>query len=107
MVGHTHEDIDALFGNFGKWLKRNNAMTVEGIIDIRQLSHCFCCIELVIGCKAANQNVHNVFELKEMYDVKGWLLPVTQELHNHSNPHIFRFALHTCIQMVHNIFFAS
>ena len=30
MVGHTHEDIDALFGNIGKWLRRNNALTVPG-----------------------------------------------------------------------------
>ena len=30
MVGHTHEDIDALFGNIGKWLKKNNALTVPG-----------------------------------------------------------------------------
>ena len=44
-----------------------------------------------MGCKEANKNVREVFVLKEMYDVKGWLLPVTDELHNHSNPHIFRF----------------
>ena len=31
MVGHTHEDIDALFGNISKWLKRNDALTVPGI----------------------------------------------------------------------------
>ena len=30
MVGHTHEDVDALFGNIGKWLKKNNALTVPG-----------------------------------------------------------------------------
>lgn len=30
MVGHTHEDIDALFGNIGKWLKKNDALTVPG-----------------------------------------------------------------------------
>ena len=97
MLGHTHEDIDTLFGNFCKWLKRNNAMTVEGILDIRQLSHCFCCIELVICGKTAHQNVLNVLELKEMYDVKSWLLP---------NPHIFKFALHTCIRMVDTISFS-
>ena len=30
MVGHTHEDVDALFGNISKWLKRNDALTVPG-----------------------------------------------------------------------------
>lgn len=30
MVGHTHEDIDALFGNISKWLKRNDAFIIPG-----------------------------------------------------------------------------
>ena len=30
MVGHTHEDIDALFGNISTWLKRNDALTIPG-----------------------------------------------------------------------------
>ncbi|KAL5509184.1 hypothetical protein EMCRGX_G004502 [Ephydatia muelleri] len=30
MVGHTHEDVDAMFGNFGKWLRIHNAYTVPG-----------------------------------------------------------------------------
>ena len=30
MVGHTHEDIDALFGNISQWLKRNDAFTLHG-----------------------------------------------------------------------------
>lgn len=33
MVGHTHEDIDAMFGNFGQWLKRNDAATIPGEIN--------------------------------------------------------------------------
>ena len=34
MVGHTHEDIDAVFGNIGKWLKKNNALIVPGKRDL-------------------------------------------------------------------------
>ena len=30
MVGHTHEDVDAMFENFGKWLWKHNAHTVPG-----------------------------------------------------------------------------
>lgn len=30
MVGHTHEDVDALFGTFSHWLKRNDAATIPG-----------------------------------------------------------------------------
>ncbi|KAL5491380.1 hypothetical protein EMCRGX_G016659 [Ephydatia muelleri] len=33
VVGHTHKDIDALFGNIGKWLKKNNALTVPELIE--------------------------------------------------------------------------
>lgn len=43
------------------------------------------------GCKEANKSVRDVVMLKEMYDVKDWLTPAMQQLHNHSNPHIFRF----------------
>lgn len=32
MVGHTHEDVDALFGNISQWLKRNDAFTLTGIL---------------------------------------------------------------------------
>jgi hypothetical protein len=76
MVGHTHEDIDALFGNISKWLKRNNALTVP---------------EFISGCKQANRLVQDVIVLHNLFDVKSWLLPNTEELHNHSHPHIFRF----------------
>ncbi|KAL5514930.1 hypothetical protein EMCRGX_G000014 [Ephydatia muelleri] len=68
--------IDALFGNIGKWLKKNNALTVTDLLD---------------GCKQANKMVQEAVPLSQMMDVKTWLLPHTEELHNHSNPHIFKF----------------
>ncbi len=33
MVGHTHEDIDALFGRISMWLRKHDALTVPGNID--------------------------------------------------------------------------
>ena len=32
----------------------------------------------------------NVIVLEEMFDIKQWLLPFVEQLHNHSNPHVFR-----------------
>ena len=30
MVGHTHEDIDALFGHVSMWLRKHDALTLPG-----------------------------------------------------------------------------
>lgn len=30
MVGHTHEDVDALFGHISVWLKKHDALTLPG-----------------------------------------------------------------------------
>ena len=30
MVGHTHEDIDALFGHISMWLRKHDALTLPG-----------------------------------------------------------------------------
>ena len=49
---------------------------------------------LVLGCKEVNQTVHDVFVLDSMYDVKSWILPVANQLHDHSYPHIFRYCPH-------------
>ncbi len=43
------------------------------------------------GCRQANKNVHNTVVLGEMFDVKTWMSPVMEGVHNHSNPHIFKF----------------
>ena len=48
-------------------------------------------LDLLDGCKQANKMVQEAVPLSQMMDVKTWLLPHTEELHNHSNPHIFKF----------------
>ena len=47
--------------------------------------------ELLYGCKESNKLVKEAIPLKMLMDIKSWLLPHTEELHNHSNPHIFLF----------------
>ena len=49
--------------------------------------------DLFSGLKEANQSVKEVIQLGRMYDVKSWIDPVLEKLHNHSNPHIFKFLL--------------
>ena len=98
MVGHTHEDIDALFGNIGKWLKKNNALTVPGKKFLKIFCHLLdhtLYTDLLSGCKEADKMIKEAVCLQKMVDVKSWLLPNTEELHNHSNPHIFRFYRNT------------
>ncbi len=34
MKGHTHEDIDAVFGNIRTWLQKNDARTLAGIMSV-------------------------------------------------------------------------
>ena len=93
MVGHTHEDIDALFGNLGKWLRKHNALTVPGIFmylyDVSLLY--YLPLALLQGCRECNKGVKICSIIKEVMDVKAWLLPCTEQLHNHSHPHIFKF----------------
>ena len=40
-IGHAHADIDALFGNFGKWLCMHNALTVPSISFTFIMFHCY------------------------------------------------------------------
>lgn len=48
------------------------------------------CVDLFKGCKEASQTMRNTL-LLPMYDVKAWLDPALNRLHNHSRPHIFKF----------------
>jgi hypothetical protein len=48
-------------------------------------------LALLQGCKECNKSVKICSIIKEVMDVKAWLLPSTEQLHNHSHPHIFKF----------------
>ena len=48
-------------------------------------------VDLLSGCKNSNKMLTEAVSLEKMANVKSWLLPQTEEQHNHSNPHIFRF----------------
>lgn len=48
-------------------------------------------IALLQGCKESNRSVKVCKIIQNIRDVKGWLLPNTEQLHNHSHPHIFKF----------------
>lgn len=41
------------------------------------------------GCRESNRNVRETVLLPEMFDVKAWMNPIMEKVHN---PHIFRFA---------------
>ena len=41
MVGHTHEDIDGMFGCFSKKLKRQNATTRDELKDVLSASETY------------------------------------------------------------------
>lgn len=46
--------------------------------------------ELLKGMEAANSGFC-AHVLEDVFDVKAWLIPHMNPLHNHTNPHIFRF----------------
>ena len=48
-------------------------------------------LALLQGCKEANKTVGCATVLSSISDVKSWLLPCTDQLYNHSHPHIFKF----------------
>ena len=48
-------------------------------------------IELMSAIESSYADVPQATLIDKMYDVKSWLLPHLDPLHNHSYPHIFRF----------------
>ena len=51
-VGHTHEDIDALFGVFSKYLEQLDVYTVEGMQCYK--SGIFVCDVCELNCQSKN-----------------------------------------------------
>ena len=43
------------------------------------------------GCKQANRNVQDTGLLEVVYNIKGWLAPLINNITGHSTPHVFRF----------------
>ena len=102
MVGHTHEDVDALFGHISTWLRKHDAFTVPGKSrahgDSNIIPHTnnylsyilLLLLALLDGLRNANKGSRSCL-FSEMFDAKAWLQPHMEQLHNHTNPHIFRF----------------
>lgn len=76
-VGHTHEEIDAFFGVYSKHLDLNDAYTMD---------------EMQEAMKNCIQNVKVLpFLLDAVYNIKEWLAPHAEQLHDHTQPKCFKF----------------
>ena len=80
-VGHTHEDIDAKFGNFSASLRILNALTMKELISV---------IKDVL--KEAKLEP---YILSKLYNVKDWLVPFLNDIHYLSDSHCFLFVKDT------------
>lgn len=98
MVGHTHEDIDQSFSCVSRYLRKHNALTIPGkFIDLN--NHCYTTCSMLLyvfsaleaACKAANHTTRKTMTLHYIVDFKKWLAPHIEEVHGHTNPHIFLF----------------
>ena len=83
MVGHTHEDIDGMFGCFSKKLKRQNATTLEEL-------------KMVLSDRETYRNPVSTFTIDdELVDVKSLLEQHLEPIKNHTQPHVYRFRKET------------
>ena len=74
--GHTHEDIDARFSKISKALNATNAFTLPQLAE-------------VVSGSVKKSKMAPVL-LPCVYDIKEWLAPVLNGIHNHSFPHVYR-----------------
>ena len=99
MVGHTHEDVDAMLGHVSTWLRKHDAITVPDVNLMPKYSphlvtmakcvplflcklwcqeiirtFCFVYADFLKGLQEANRN-SNACVISEMVDVKAWLQP--------------------------------
>ncbi|XP_078603146.1 uncharacterized protein LOC144877116 [Branchiostoma floridae x Branchiostoma japonicum] len=76
MVGHTHEDDDAVFSQFSHRLDRKDAKTLD---------------ELETVLKDSFHPAPKVDNFLVMWDIKNWLKPYLAPIEGHSKPHMYRF----------------
>ena len=76
ITGHTHEDIDAIFGNIAKALINTDALTLPALMNVIN--------------EACHEKKISAAVLKYVYDISKWLLPSLNELKHVTQPHMFR-----------------
>ena len=79
MVGHTHEDIDAKFGNFAHILGHRDALSMHDMIQV---------IKDTLLSESSKIETHI---LSRMYEIRNWLIPCLNELRRISESHCFLF----------------
>lgn len=82
MVGHTHEDIDALFGHYSENLRKQSIYTLSQLMDVFD------------GCSQKSRPLS--YLIQEVPDfktfVEGYIPEGANELVGHSKPLQFRFS---------------
>ena len=86
--GHTHEDIDGIFGQLAVEIAKTTFDDVEELVDImlRKLRQ--------LGSDNASRNNSMVFNVDQVADWEGMTLHVNVELAKHTGPnapHVFKF----------------
>ncbi|CAB4023645.1 Hypothetical predicted protein [Paramuricea clavata] len=76
-VGHTHEDIDALFGLFSKHLRLQDVYTFDVLCESFE------------DCTTKPRPRST--KPQKMFDVREWLNAHSHNIHQHVKPHCFKF----------------
>lgn len=76
ITGHTHEDIDAIFGNIAKALVNTDAITLPALMNVIN--------------EACHEKKITAVVLKHVFDISNWLLSSLNELKHITQPHMFR-----------------
>lgn len=69
MVGHTHEDIDACFSKVSDILRRNDAETLDDLVNL----------------------LPNVTNIKYVFDVRSWIEDNIRDVRKHTQPLHYKF----------------
>lgn len=75
VVGHTHENIDQMFSCFARRLAKNDAHTLEALMDQLTVSYT---PSVTVG------------ELSSVFDVKAWMEGSINQISGHIHQHAFK-----------------